>query len=175
MFERPILTLIPTVNCKLGHNLDHIPASLERRECSAPMFGDYLDLPNTHSNSFQLCNNGCMGCYYGYLEPTLSEGFKAQACLLLSCKGSYIDTWGLNRATPSVAAPGFSQGAEVNAADPASLDLRFSKGPSRTPFQNQAKISTRSGSKSSRHGVVFEGFWGSPKPAKICIMSTEVF
>ena len=72
MFERPILTLIPTVNCKLGHNLDHIPASLERRECSAPI-------------------KGVWAVTMGIWNLNFSEGFKAPGCLLLSSKNSYID------------------------------------------------------------------------------------
>ena len=48
---------------------------------------------------------------------------------------------------------------------PASLDLRFSKGPP-NPFQDHSKI---------RYGLMFEAFWVSMKPAKMCIMSTDRF
>ena len=85
----------------------------------------------------------------------------------------------LNRATPSGCRrrpwPWLCHGADASAADPASLDLRFSKGPSRTPFQDHSKIDMGFGSESQRHGGIFEAFLGSPRPLKMCIMSTNRF
>ena len=49
-----------------------------------------------------------------------------------------------NRATPWGCCrrpwPWLCHGADASAADPASLDLRFSKGPPRTPFQDHSKF-----------------------------------
>ena len=57
--------------------------------------------------------------------------------------------------------PWLCHGADASAADPASLDLRFSKGPSRTPFQDHSKIDMGFGSESQRHGGISEAFLGS--------------
>ena len=84
-----------------------------------------------------------------------------------------------NWATPSGCRrrpwPWLCHGADASAADPASLDLRFSKAPSRTPFQDHSKIDMGFGSESQRRGRIFEAFLGSPRPLKMCIMSTDRF
>ena len=80
-----------------------------------------------------------------------------------------LDSSFINRATPSGCRrpwPWLCHGADDCAADPASLDLRFSKGPPRTPFQDHSKIHMGFGSESERHGMIFEAFWGPLNPPK---------